>query len=368
MAEPLKNEFDAPLVKLLAEKLEASAPGFDTERFSHELLQGFPDLELKGRINLVADVLAQLLPASYPEALAVIVAVAESGVNGFAAWPLCSFVERHGIAHPEQSLAAMETLTRHWSCEFAIRPFLDGELDLTISYLRRWVHNDDEAVRRLVSEGTRPRLPWGPRVRSLLEDPAIGIELISELRHDPSSIVRRSVANHLNDVSRADPDLVVAVIGQWAEEPRTDPAMIRHGLRSLVKAGDPGALQILGFTTDAEVEIDHFSISPKAISLGSDIEMAATVRSTSDSEQKLVIDFVVHHITATGGLSPKVFKWTTVSIDSDQIATLSKKRRIQTASTRRYNAGIHRVDLQVAGQVVASTEFLLNDSSERNAQ
>ena len=144
----------------------------------------------------------QFADDDYVAALTSVVEVAESGVEGFAAWPLCSFVERHGSADPEASLNAMRALTRQFSCEFAIRPFLELHLSSTLAHLQAWASSNDEHVRRLVSEGTRPILPWGPKVQSLLEDPRIGIGLLAHLRTDASETVRRSVANHLNDVAK----------------------------------------------------------------------------------------------------------------------------------------------------------------------
>ncbi len=364
MAEPLKNRLDRRTVELLADRFVEVRPGFDAAAFTAEAMSRFPQLELKDRVNLVADLLADHLPDGYPAALSLVVAVAETDPGEWASWPLCSFVERHGVDHPTESLDAMEKLTRRWSCEFAVRPFLDHHLDQTRGRLRRWVEDPDEAVRRLASEGTRPLLPWGPKVQAILDDPEIGLELLRVLRHDESATVRRSVANHLNDLTKSHPDLVVATVTGWTgEEHPVDDRLVRHALRTLVKQGHPGALGVLGFTTDPEVEVDGFDCSPAAIDLGQRIELTAGLRSVADADQLLVIDFVIHHVTASGTSSPKVFKWATRTIEPGRSLVLSKKRLIQTASTRRYHRGVHRVDLQVAGRVMASTEFDLRQSS-----
>jgi 3-methyladenine DNA glycosylase AlkC len=262
----------------------------------------------------------------------------------------------------------MASLTRFFSCEFAIRPFLQHHLELTRTYLQRWVDDDDEAVRRLPSEGTRPLLPWGPKVQALIDDPSIGIEVLDRLRHDESETVRRSVANHLNDVAKADPDLVVSVLRRWTDQAAVDGAeldgrMVRHALRTLVKNGHRPALELLGFTTEPAIEVARFDCSPTRIGLGASIELSTELRSTSMAPQRLVVDFVVHHVLASGATAPKVFKWTTVELAPGQTVALTKRRTIQTASTRRYHAGVHRVDLQVAGVVGATTEFNLTDSS-----
>lgn len=366
MAEPLKHQFDREVVQLLADRFSAAQPGFDGPGFTATLLAAFPSLELKDRINRLADELAARLPEEYPSALAVVVDVATGGdppVEGFAAWPLCSFVERHGVDHPDESLAAMETLTTRFSCEFAIRPFLTHHLEATRAHLHRWVDSADESVRRLSSEGTRPHLPWGPKVQALLDDPGIGLQLLEALRHDPSESVRRSVANHLNDIARTNPDLVVDVAARWAQDPEIDPAMIRHALRSLVKKGHPGALAVLGFTTEPEVRIEAFAVTPTALALGEAISLVAAITSTAPTGQRLVVDFAIHHVTANGSGAPKVFKWTTLDLAPGKTLEIAKRRKIATASTRRYHAGPHQVDLLIAGQVAATAVFELLDSS-----
>lgn len=368
MAEPLKLAFDAALVDRLGAAAAATLAGFDRKAFGTAATAGLDDLELKDRVNHIADALRAGLPHDWAAAATHVVAMADAAADGasgwgdMGAWPLTSVIERHGLDEPEVSLAAMERVTRAFSCEFAIRPYLTHHLDLTLEHCRRWVGHTDPAVRRLPSEGTRPHLPWGGNVTALLDDPEIGIALITELRHDPDEVVRRSVANHLNDIARRHPDRVVEICAAWSAD-GVDAGLIRHALRSLVKKGHPGALGILGFTTEADIEVESFSVTPSEISLGESIVLDTRLRSTSGRPQRLVVDFVVHHVNANGETSPKVFKWTTVDLAADATADLTKRRRIATASTRRYHAGTHRVALQVAGSVVASTAFELLDSS-----
>ncbi len=365
MAFQLKHHINHDVVKLLSDRFVINHADFDVEGFDQTVMARLESLELKDRINLVADSMAKYLPEDYPAALAIVVGATEGGLGDWVAWPLCSFVERHGVDFPQESLAAMTELTKHWSCEFAIRPFLDQHLDLTRQFLRTWVDDDHEAVRRLPSEGTRPLLPWGPRVSALSDDPQIGLELLRALRHDPSETVRRSVANHLNDVAKSHPDLVVAVLTQWLHDSdsaakKIDDKLVRHALRTLIKQGHPGALSLLGFTTEPMLRIDQFSCTPERLSVGSSIELALTLTSTSETEQLLAIDFVVHHVKASGKTSPKVFKWTTNSLGPGASVRLTKVRKIQQATTRTYHPGFHRVELQVGGRKLAETSFRLD--------
>ncbi len=365
MAEPLKNHFDAACVALVADAIDSAGSKWGRTSFEAAVTAQLDQLELKDRVNLIADELFAALGRPFPDAIATVVpASGHEGIDGFTAWPLCSVVERHGVDHPTESLDAMAVLTTRFSCEFAIRPFLEHHFDETIARCQIWTHDADPTVRRLPSEGTRPYLPWGPKVAQLLDDPEVGIGLLHELRHDPDEVVRRSVANHLNDVSRDHPERVVEIATAWMAEPDIDEAMVRHALRSLIKKGHPGAMTALGFATEAEVEVASFEVAPTSIRLGDAIELAATVTSTAAATRRFVVDFVIHHVRGDGSTTSKVFKWTTAELAPGESAAITKKRTIATASIRRYFAGEHRVDLQVAGTVVASAAFTLENSSD----
>jgi len=359
MAKPLKYLVDREVVEEIAERVATERPEFAAAPFVEDMMAELPDLELKPRIEAIARRLRSGLPDDYRAALQTVVAVANQDppIGGWVGWPLCTFVEVFGVADPEVSLAAMEHLTKRASCEFAIRPFLRDHWDVAYATLLAFTGHENEAVRRLPSEGTRPRLPWGARVTRLMGDPEPGLALLERLRHDPSETVRRSVANHLNDISKDHPGVVVATAEQWIRETATDPKMISHALRTLVKNGDPAALQVLGFTTEAAVDIVEFTVAPARVEMGDQIELRAKIRSTSASPQRLVVDFIIHHVNASGKASPKVFKWATIDLAVDETVELTKRRRIQMASTRTYYPGRHRVELQVAGTIAATAAF-----------
>ena len=351
---------DRTVVEDLAARFSAVARQFDGAAFVADLMECLPDLELKARMEAIARRIAAELGDDYLTALTAVVAVAraEPPIGGFAAWPLATFVELFGVDHPGASLAAMEHITKRMSCEFAIRPFLREHWDAAYGELITFTSHDDPAVRRLASEGTRPRLPWGARVARLIDDPAPGLALVTRLRHDPSEDVRRSVANHLNDIAKDHPGLVIAAAARWLEEqPPVDRTMVAHALRSLIKSGNPGALAVLGFTTSVEIEVRGFEVAPGHVELGDRIELTATLRSTADAAQHLVVDFLIHHPTASGGTSSKVFKWTVLDLEPGAEVTLTKGRRIVNASTRTYTSGTHTVELQVAGSIVAEATF-----------
>ncbi len=356
----LKDSVDATVVDELARRFATVDDRFDARGFMERTTDQLDGLELKARIELIARELWHALGDHDPAASlarVVDVARAEPPIDGWAAWPLAAVVELFGPSRPAEALDAMEHVTKRMSCEFAIRPFLRDHYDATYARLLEFTEHDDERVRRLPSEGTRPRLPWGMSVRRLLDDPLPGIALLHRLRHDPSETVRRSVANHLNDVAKSHPKLVVDTVAGWMDEPATDRRMVAHALRTLVKRGDSSALGVLGFTTEPLVVVERFEVSPAVVEMGAHIALTAELRSTADSSQRLVVDFVVHHVNASGATSPKVFKWTTVDIDPGERCAMAKRRLIQQASTRTYRAGTHHVELQVGGQVMATSAF-----------
>ena len=360
MAAALKDSVDAGVVDELARRFATIDDRFDAQGFAERTTPQLAELELKGRIETIARELWRALGDREPaDSLAYVVDVAraEPPVDGWAAWPLATVVELFGPSCPTAALDAMEHVTQRMSCEFAVRPFLRDHFDATYDRLVEFTTHDDERVRRLPSEGTRPRLPWAMKVQRLIDVPLPGIALLQRLRHDPSETVRRSVANHLNDVAKDYPQLVVDTVSAWMEEPETDRRMVRHALRTLVKRGEPGALGVLGFTVEPQVVVERFRISPGSVEMGAHITLAADLRSVGTAPQRLVVDFVVHHVNASGATSPKVFKWTTVDLEPGALCTLTKRRLIQQASTRTYRAGTHPVELQVGGRVVAATTF-----------
>lgn len=359
MPTALKDMVSDDVIADIASRVRAIDPNFDSQAFTADLTAELPSLELKPRIAAIARRLQSGLNPDYPSALGVLVDVAkaEPAIEGFAAWPLCTFVEIFGVDHPNESLQAMEHLTKRASCEFAIRPFLQEHWSAAYNTLEQFTTHQAASVRRLASEGTRPRLPWGPNVARLTEDPQAGLDLLERLRHDPSEIVRRSVANHLNDVSKSHPRLAIDTLRRWASEPAIDNRMISHALRTLIKSGTPEAFAILGFTTEPILSIDRFEVAPGRVIMGEHIELTAAMRSTADHAQRLVVDFVIHHVAKSGGTSPKVFKWRTIDLAAGESIQLDKRRLIQMASTRTYYAGTHTVELQVAGKVLAVASF-----------
>ncbi len=367
-ARPLKEGLNPTAIARIGAAFAAADPQFDETRFVRACCRGLDRLDLKARVLRIAEVLCTRLPPDYPAALGCILRAAEAWpardpadpTSGFAAWPMTDFVGLYGLDHPEESLDALRRLTPLFTAEFAIRPFLIAHTEITLMRLEDWTGDPDERVRRLVSEGTRPRLPWGVRLKRFQEDPAPTLALLEKLKDDPAAYVRRSVANHLNDVSKDHPDLALRVCARWRRgggEGRD--WIVRHAIRGLVKQGHPGALNLLGVSDRPEVEVTAFRIAPKSLKVGDSLAFGFDLASTSKRPQKLVVDYAVHHRKADGKTRPKVFKLKTLELGPRASLRLEKRHSFRPVTTRRYHAGEHVLELLINGRGVARKRFRL---------
>ncbi len=355
----LKDLIDQPSVMALAEAVAAAQPGMAAGAIFDQVFDpGWSELELKQRIRHVAGVLRRVLPPDYPGAIQVLrQAAADAQGLGFTAMAFNDFVEEFGVDDPEVSLPALEQFTTLVSAEFAIRPFIERYPDLVFGQLLTWSRSDDWRVRRLASEGSRPRLPWGRGIPALKQDPSPVITILVALRDDPSEDVRRSVANNLNDISKDHPDLVVEVLSEWQNGSREVEALTKHALRTLLKRGHPGALAILGFSADPQVELRSAKVDPVTVPVGGSAQLHCEIKSTGDQSQQLMIDYAVEFQNKSGQGSRKVFKGMVVELAPGRAVQLRRKINLQPLSTRNILPGRHAVEVQVNGRVLQRIEF-----------
>lgn len=364
----MKDGIGPDAIDRMAASLNGSWADFPHDAFRRDALQGLDTLELKQRVQHLIVVLRRHLPRNVPEALEILQRAPDHWQPGkpgdsmasFAAWPLIDFVGEHGLDCFEASMQTLHRLTALFSAEFAIRPFLEQQPERTLDVLTAWTRDDDHHVRRLVSEGTRPRLPWGRRLRRFQDDPSEGLALLEVLKDDPSEYVRRSVANHLNDIAKDHPQRIVHVCTAWKEGASQERRWIlRHGLRSLVKAGDAGALRVLGYDADADVAVQGLRITPTQIELGESVTLTFELTSQQSEPAPLVVDYAIHHVKANGSTSVKVFKLKNITLDAGERLTVTKKHGFRKITTRAYYSGRHQVDILLNGQCRASAEVWL---------
>ncbi|MEV6281261.1 DNA alkylation repair protein [Kribbella sp. NPDC051770] len=321
------------------------------------------DLAFSDRGRLVRDALLTDLPAGFtPVDDLFRAALARPDFTGWMIWPVTEAVAvRATDGDFERGLELLALLTSRLTGEFALRTFLAADLQRTLAVVSTWTTHPDEHVRRLASEGTRPRLPWAKQVRAILADPAVTRGILDALRTDESQYVRRSVANHLNDVSRVDPALAVEIATGWLAKPtETTPQLVRHALRTLIKAGDPAALVLLGYEPPHALSVEGPVLSVDGVAVGDTLGFSFDARNDGPDDVRLAIDYVVHHVKANGTLAPKVFKLTTRTLAPGESVTLAKRHSFKPISTRRYYAGEHALELQINGRSFGRATFTLS--------
>ena len=372
MAEPLKHQFGPEVAERIAVAVSAAcaerAVPFDAATFVAECLDGYDALELSPRAQRIADRLADHLPLDRTLAMEILLDslgptlldTEDVGMAVFVYWPHVKFVAEHGQGDFETAMRLQYELTKRFTAEFSIRAYLVGEhRDATLARLAEWAHDPDPHVRRLVSEGSRPRLPWAPRLREFVEDPGPVIDLLELLRHDDAEYVRRSVANNLNDVAKDHPGLVVDVCRRWWADAANDDErkMVRHALRTLLKAGDAGALDVLGFGAASPVRVAAGRVAPTTVPIGGKVVVEVDVENPSASTGSAIVDLRVHFVKANGSTSPKVFKGAEVELVPGESRSVRKTISVAQQTTRTHYAGRHRVDAIVNGTTVELVEF-----------
>lgn len=329
------------------------------------------DLSLRERADLLRDALLADVPGGYAD-LARVVRAARDGTapfDGWLIWPVTSAVAVRAVedgteAAFDDAMALLASLTGRLTAEFAIRTLLRHDLDRALAIATAWTRSDDVDVRRLASEGTRPYLPWAVRVPEILARPGVTVPVLDALYRDESEYVRRSVANHLNDLSRDHPELVVSTAGRWLADPApTTAAVVRHALRTLVKRGHPGALELLGFGP-ATVQVDGPVLAATRVPFGGTARFTAAVRNLGTEPARLSVDYVVHHRKANGSQTAKTFKLTTRTLAPGERLEISRDHSFRPITTRRYHPGPHAVALQVNGVTTDPVAFELEAPAE----
>ncbi|GAB2669550.1 hypothetical protein GCM10027271_31980 [Saccharopolyspora gloriosae] len=330
-----------------------------------------PPLALRERSDLLRDALLADLPDGYDEFADVVRAAARRAptFTGWLIWPVTAAVAARAIrddaaAAFDDAVALLAELTDRLSSEFALRSLLNHDLDRALAVISGWTRSENEGVRRLASEGTRPYLPWAVRVPRLLSEPSSTLPILGELYRDDSDYVRRSVANHLNDLSRVDPDLVTSTAAKWLAEPDANtPRLVRHGLRTLVKRGHPEALRLLGFPP-VRVEVTGPELAADEVAIGAALTFTASVHNPEPEPARLVIDYLVHHRKADGSRTAKTFKLTTRTVAPGETVELTRAHPFRVLTTRRYHPGLHGIELQVNGVRSGRAEFTLLPAAE----
>ncbi|MBC3376511.1 DNA alkylation repair protein [Pseudomonas sp. SWRI92] len=353
----LKEIFNTERLQHIATETRAVYPAFDAKAFLHMANDGLAGLSVMQRMARVSECLHAVLPLDYEASIEVLRALAPRINSMFVSMFLPHYVASYGRHAFDQSMDALKYFTRFGSAEFAVRHFLRDDLARTLEVMHDWALDANEHVRRLASEGSRPRLPWSFHLEPIQANPELTAAILDALKADDSLYVRKSVANHLNDVTKQHPDWVLERIEGWPLQDRHTAWIARHALRSLIKQGNLRALAVIGAGGKAQVEISDLQVTPPVIRLGEQVTLSFKVRSTSEQDQRLVIDYAIDYVKASGGTSAKVFKLKTFDLPALACASLSRSQHIRELTTRRHYAGRHAVHLLVNGERLGSAAF-----------
>lgn len=365
---PFKEIFNADAVAWIADRLALVSSEFDRAGFVAAVVPGLKERELKARVEHIAEGLGHFLPADYLQGLELLLKSLPpdegppegEDFGNFRMMPLLRYVSRYGIEHFEPSMQALRELTKRFSAEFDVRFFLQTYPALAIPRLHDWARDPDWRVRRLATEGSRPRLPWGLRLQAFVQDPTPVLEVLEVLKHDPHSAVRRSVANHLNDITKDHPARAVAVAQRWMKDAKPEtPALVKHALRGLVKAGHADALAVLGVKSVESLMLRRLTLSRTQVRVGEVLEVTCELENTSSEPVRLLLDYAVHHQKANGSQSPKVFKWTERMVAPGERLVLTKKHSMRPVTTRVYYPGVHGISLILNGKTQGMESFVL---------
>lgn len=352
MPEALKDQlYSRSFFERLVDDFAEYRPGFPAEAFLDAVFDdNWPSLELKERMRHSTLCLHRVFPLPYPEAIELFKKVirAKAG-DGFAKMLFPDYVEVYGLDDLETSLDALKHFTPYASGEFAIRPFILKYGPPVIARMREWAREENDHVRRLASEGCRPRLPWAMNLPALKKDPAPILPILETLKADPSEFVRRSVANNLNDISKDNPDIALQLARNWKGlSPETD-WIVKHGCRTLLKKGVTEALSLFGFEDPGHVRVAGLSLDKKELPIGGDLRFSFTVENNSRRPALLRLEYTVDYVKKTGKPSRKVFQLTERTFPPGG-SRLERKLSFQDLSTRKHYPGRHLLRILVNGQ------------------
>lgn len=360
-APALKEIFNAERFAHIAREVRAVYPSFDSQAFLAMTSDGLAQRSVMQRMARTSECLHAVLGLDYEQTLAVLEALAPRLNSGFVCMFLADYVATYGAHDFARSMEALKYFTRFGSSEFAVRHFLRSDLQRGLALMHEWSLDDNEHVRRLASEGSRPRLPWSFRLEAVQADPSLAAAILDNLKCDSSLYVRKSVANHLNDITKDHPAWALDVIEGWSlEDPRTA-WIAKHALRSLIKQGDVRALTIIGAGAKPQVQIHRLKVEPAVISLGEGITLSFELQSTAEQDQRLVVDYAIEYVKASGATSAKVFKLKGLALPAHARQRLSRAQQIRDMTTRKHYAGSHAVHIMVNGERLASTAFEIRD-------
>lgn len=359
--EAIKFHFREEKIQELGLRFKAVDASFDLKNFVLQSADKIEALEYRERVAQIADALWKLFPdyeTFYQSALPVLEKwklQARDYRNDFICEVISRIIENEGLEFTPLSIDLMEPLTQIFTAEWCIRPYLDHKFEELEPRLEAWMQSDNHHLRRLVSEGTRPTLPWGKKLQKLDSDPFFAIPYLLKLAGDESEYVRKSVSNHLNDFWKKHSNTAIEICQELVTDNRISDKDLRQALRNLIKEGNPDALALVG-VEKFKGSIQKFQ-HPNTVVLGNKLEVQLEL--SPQKKQKIEVDYVLGFQRKDGSHGKKVFKGNRTENKENRKLTLAFSLPIKPISTRKYYEGIQKVAVQVNGEILAESEFYL---------
>lgn len=370
MAEPLKNAFNQRFFEIFTDLLYQIIPDFNEKKFLSEILvSDWDNLELKERMRHITIVIKPYLEEDFEDNIQQILKLTDLFQNDerlkeikwgpLACIFLPDFIEMYGQEHLEVSCKAMERVTQFISCEFAIRPFIIKYEEKMLTTMKQWSKHENEHIRRLATEGCRPRLPWAMALPSFKKNPEPILPILETLKNDSSEYVRRSVANNLNDISKDHPQKVIEIAKLWIGKSKHVDRIIKHACRTLLKDGNHEVMQLFGFGSIDDISIENFQIVNKTVKIGRDLKFKFKLRNQSSKKEKVRLEYGMYYLKKNGSLSRKVFKISEKLYEPQSIINIEKKQNFKLITTRKFHLGEHMVSIIINGEEVEERTFEL---------
>lgn len=361
MTNALKDIYNEEFISKIAQSIKEVYPNFEDKKFTKLVFnEQWVDKTLKERMRHITLCLGDTLPKNYLEALGILKQIVNTfPKNNLGCIFFPDFVEVYGLANWDSSIEALALFTQHSTSEFAVRPFIVENEEKMMAQMLEWSKHPNEHVRRLASEGSRPRLPWGMVLKSLKNNPSPILPILENLKEDDSLYVRKSVANNINDISRDHPSLVLDLAKNWYGTNEYTNWIVKHACRTLLKQGNKEAMSIFGFDSTASVSIEDFAISPEKLSIGEDLQFSFKVTSNQTTPTKIRIEYKIDYVKANGSRSKKIFKVSENYVDQKKPLHYNKTHSFKDLSTRKHYRGKHTITLLLNGNEMVSKDFMV---------
>jgi 3-methyladenine DNA glycosylase AlkC len=360
MADLLKDTYTKDYICNLAIVIKQVYPNLDHKKFVNEVIdKSWPQRELKDRMYHISHCLKSHIQQPYTKSITVLSKIV-SQFGSYEAMFFPAFIELYGLDDWQTSIPALELFTQYSSSEFAVRQFIIQDPKKMMQQMKRWSKHKNYHVRRLASEGCRPRLPWAIALPEFKKDPDLILPILETLKNDPELYVRRSVANNLNDIAKDHPALIYKITKQWLGKNEELDWLVKHGCRTLLKRGDKKILQLFGYKNPKHVVVNMLSCD-KSVSIGNSFSFNIKLKTNATKPVKLGklrIEYAIHYLKSNGQLSKKVFK-ISESIISEPIKIISKKHSFRQMSTRKHYPGQHKISIIVNGELLKTKSFMV---------